>query len=75
MQFALPHIMGWDQITNQQSRGTVGLQGKGDSQVLDLEWEKWVAAEEYEVDPCSFCNSILYIINLKTKIARGMYGL
>jgi len=40
MQFALPHIMGWDQITNQQSRGTVGPQGKGGSQVLDLEWEK-----------------------------------
>ncbi|WVY94724.1 hypothetical protein V8G54_033812 [Vigna mungo] len=38
--FALPHIMGWDQITNQQSRGTVGLQRKGGSQVLDLEWEK-----------------------------------
>ncbi|KAK7397367.1 hypothetical protein VNO78_18536 [Psophocarpus tetragonolobus] len=38
--FALPHIMGWDQITNQQSRDTVGLQPKGDSQVLDLEWEK-----------------------------------
>ncbi|RDX65885.1 Single-stranded DNA-binding protein WHY2, mitochondrial, partial [Mucuna pruriens] len=38
--FALPRIMGWDQITNQQSRGTVGLQPKGGSQVLDLEWEK-----------------------------------
>ncbi|XP_020212560.1 single-stranded DNA-binding protein WHY2, mitochondrial [Cajanus cajan] len=38
--FALPHIMGWDQITKQQSRGTAGLQPKSGSQVLDLEWEK-----------------------------------
>lgn len=38
--FALPHIMGWDKITNQQSRDTVGVQPKGGSQVLDLEWEK-----------------------------------
>ncbi|XP_027352143.1 single-stranded DNA-binding protein WHY2, mitochondrial [Abrus precatorius] len=38
--FALPHIMGWDRITNQQSRSTVGLQSKAGSQVLDLEWDK-----------------------------------
>ncbi|KAG4914058.1 hypothetical protein AAZX31_19G235100 [Glycine max] len=38
--FALPHIMGWDQITNQQSRGIDDLQAKGDSKVSDLEWEK-----------------------------------
>ncbi|KAL2345845.1 hypothetical protein Fmac_007130 [Flemingia macrophylla] len=38
--FALPHIMGWDQITKQQSRGTDGIKPKGGSQVLDLEWEK-----------------------------------
>ncbi|XP_061366386.1 single-stranded DNA-binding protein WHY2, mitochondrial [Gastrolobium bilobum] len=42
--FALPHIMGWDRLTNQQSRGTVGgtvgFQSKVDPQVLDLEWEK-----------------------------------
>ncbi|KAG5056226.1 hypothetical protein JHK85_008736 [Glycine max] len=38
--FALPHIMGWDQITNQQSRGIDGLQAKGDSKVSELEWER-----------------------------------
>ncbi|KAK7337967.1 hypothetical protein VNO77_18561 [Canavalia gladiata] len=38
--FALPHIMGWDRITNQQSRDTVGLPPKAGSQVLQLEWEK-----------------------------------
>ncbi|XP_057439579.1 single-stranded DNA-binding protein WHY2, mitochondrial [Lotus japonicus] len=41
--FALPHIMGWDRLTNQQSSlpgGTVGLQSKVDKPVFDLEWDK-----------------------------------
>ncbi|KAI4301994.1 hypothetical protein L6164_035218 [Bauhinia variegata] len=38
--FALPHIMGWDRVTHQQYRGTVGHPPKTDPQVLDLEWEK-----------------------------------
>lgn len=38
--FALPHIMGWDRLTNQQSSGTVSFQPKMNSQILDLEWEK-----------------------------------
>lgn len=40
--FALPHIMGWDRLTNQQmqSNGTVGFQSKTNPQILDLEWDK-----------------------------------
>ncbi|KAI5421566.1 hypothetical protein KIW84_045110 [Lathyrus oleraceus] len=49
--FALPHIMGWDRLTNQkpsetvsfqpnrQLGGTVGFQPKMSPQILDLEWE------------------------------------
>ncbi|KAI5417623.1 hypothetical protein KIW84_042292 [Lathyrus oleraceus] len=48
--FALPHIMGWDRLTNQkpsetvsfqpnrQLGGTVGFQLKMSPQILDLEW-------------------------------------
>ncbi|KAI5417622.1 hypothetical protein KIW84_042291 [Lathyrus oleraceus] len=48
--FALPHIMGWDRLTNQkpsetvsfqpnrQLGGTVGFQLKISPQILDLEW-------------------------------------
>ncbi|KAI5438184.1 hypothetical protein KIW84_024069 [Lathyrus oleraceus] len=49
--FALPHIMGWDRLTNQkpsetvsfqpnrQLGGTVGFQPKMSPRILDLEWE------------------------------------
>ncbi|XP_028770675.1 single-stranded DNA-binding protein WHY2, mitochondrial isoform X2 [Neltuma alba] len=38
--FALPHIMGWDRLTHDQSRGKHDHQSKVDPQVLDLEWAK-----------------------------------
>ncbi|XP_019420936.1 PREDICTED: single-stranded DNA-bindig protein WHY2, mitochondrial isoform X2 [Lupinus angustifolius] len=40
--FALPHIMGWDKMTHQQSTGgTVGLQSKVvGQQVFESEWDK-----------------------------------
>lgn len=40
MQFALPHIMGWDRMTHEQTGGMVGHQWKSVQQSLDLEWEK-----------------------------------
>lgn len=49
MQFALPHIMGWDRLTNQQmqSNGTVGFQSKTNPQILDLEWDKWITVGKH----------------------------
>ncbi|KAK9995202.1 hypothetical protein SO802_024905 [Lithocarpus litseifolius] len=41
--FALPHILGWDRLTNhpsRDSRRTVGLPSKVDPQFLDSEWDK-----------------------------------
>ncbi|KAK4273601.1 hypothetical protein QN277_021973 [Acacia crassicarpa] len=38
--FALPHIMGWDRLTQDQSGGMHGQQSKVDPQVVDLEWSK-----------------------------------
>ncbi|KAH7519759.1 hypothetical protein FEM48_Zijuj08G0071200 [Ziziphus jujuba var. spinosa] len=38
--FALPHIMGWDRLTNKMPRGTEGQTSMIDRQALSLEWDK-----------------------------------
>ncbi|KAJ8759569.1 hypothetical protein K2173_007197 [Erythroxylum novogranatense] len=38
--FALPHIMGWDRLTNQHHEGTVKGPSKIDPRMPDLEWDK-----------------------------------
>lgn len=43
VQFALPHLMGWDRLTNQLPRSSTesSSSSKVDQQFLDLEWDKW----------------------------------
>lgn len=41
MQFALPHIMGWDWLNNQQHKHREINSMRLDSRALDLEWDKW----------------------------------
>ncbi|ESR55055.1 hypothetical protein CICLE_v10024178mg, partial [Citrus x clementina] len=40
--FALPHLMGWDRLTNQLPRSSTesSSSSKVDQQFLDLEWDK-----------------------------------
>lgn len=58
MQFALPHIMGWDRLTHDQSGGMHGHQSKLDPQVLNLEWSKWIA--RWSVGLLWLCQYILW---------------
>jgi hypothetical protein len=43
LQFALPHILGWDRLTNQPQlpRPIEGHPSKVDPKFVELEWDKW----------------------------------
>lgn len=47
MQFALPHLMGWDRLTNQLPVASNRSSSKVNTESLELEWDRWTQCRHF----------------------------
>lgn len=62
MQFVLPHILGWDQYTNQSSKNLKEDTPMVDPRVKNLEWDRWIA---FRITSSIFVAGDLYLTALE----------